>query len=71
MATREQLKIERLARQLFSMMEKPQGYFFVSDAETAATTDAFFAMVRMRLQHGERAVSKMKTFLALHGETHD
>jgi hypothetical protein len=71
MATREQRKIERLAAQLFRMVEKSQGYFYVSDGETAKTVDALFAKVRMRLQHGEEAVSQMKTFLALHGELKD
>lgn len=55
--------VDKLTQELFAAMQEPQGFFYVSDGETFPTTDEFFERIRGRLEHGQDAVKKMKTFL--------
>lgn len=63
-----QSPVFKLADELFSEIERDQGYFFVSDGEHFATPELFFERVRGRLKHGKRAVMVMERFLKRHGE---
>ncbi len=61
--TTEALEVEKLADELFGLVQTDQGYFYVSDGEYFLTKDAFFERVRGRLKHGRKAVKNMAAFL--------
>jgi len=56
-------EVQRLAAEIFSLMQMSQGYFFVSDGETFPTVEEFFERLRGRLAWGQRACRDMRAFL--------
>lgn len=66
----EKMRVALLADDLFNAIQRDQGYFYVSDGETFASTAKFFNRIRGRLRHGRIAIRKMEAFLRKHGELH-
>lgn len=64
----ETMRVALLVDDLFKKVEAHQGYFHVSDGETFASADKFFARIRGRLMHGKEAVRQMEGFLRKHGQ---
>lgn len=64
----ETTRVSLLVDDLFRAVETDQGYFYVSDGETFASSAKFFERVRGRLKHGKEATRKMEAFLRKHGE---
>ncbi len=68
MRERQRKEVERLADELFSKVQRAQGYAFCSDGETFPTKAAFFERIRGRLEYNKKASRIMSTFLRRYGE---
>lgn len=62
------VEIDKLADELFSDIQRAQGYAYVSDGETFKTKSKFFERVRGRLEWQKEGVEIMVAFLERHGE---
>lgn len=60
--------VEKLTDELFSKIERAQGFAFVSDGEMFATTEEFFERIRGRLGWQREGVAIMTAFLRKHGQ---
>jgi hypothetical protein len=61
--------VERLSDELFILVEKAQGFAFISDSEGAGMTQAqFFERVRGRLNWSEKSCELIRKFLKKYGE---
>lgn len=60
-------EVAPLSRELFSLVEKPQGQAFISDGWSGAQTkEQFLEWVRDRLDWNNEASRKMRAFLKKH-----
>lgn len=60
--------VDRLADELFTKIERSQGYAYVSDGEHFPTTAQLFDRIRGRLGHAKAVVAIFEDFLKKHGE---
>lgn len=60
--------VEKLNDELFQLVERDQGYAFISDGMGSMTREQFFAMARRALKHSRAASQKLGAFLKKHGE---
>lgn len=63
-------EVDKLADELFSKIQRAQGYAFISDGETFPTKEQFFERIRGRLAYQRKGVRIMADFLRKYGELH-
>lgn len=61
--TKEEIEVRKLADELFDLVQRSQGYAFVSDGEQFPTKARFFERIRGRQAHAQKAADMMKGFL--------
>lgn len=60
--------MEKLGEELFELVERDQGYAYISDGMGSMTRQQFFDMTRRALKHSDIATTKIRSFLRKHGE---
>jgi hypothetical protein len=60
--------VRKLNDELFSAVEKHQGFAHISDGMDAMDRDRFFEAVRFALDHSHVATEKLRDFLRKYGE---
>ena len=64
----ERAEVDKLVDELFSKVEKAQGFAHVSDGETFETKAELFKRIRWRLEWSKAATRRIREFLQKHGE---
>lgn len=64
----ESAEVDLLTDELFTEIQRAQGFAFFSDGETFRTKAEFFERVRGRLEWQKRGLVIMTRFLKRHGE---
>lgn len=59
---------QSLGTELFGLVERDQGYAFISDAIGELPPERVFDIARGALKHTEATAKKIRSFLKKHGE---